>query len=406
VTVDNTQFPATVDSQTSLPKKRQVRTPQGPKTVPVALVEPATNEPAPKSRRASGESSPLIPLLLIGIGGYLAWFGVKYWRGTGPAVWPSYPIKSVLQGKGIPPNTPAESNATQVTAYETAAAGGIAASEGGVPGPVGGGGQGSQAIASDALKYKGAGYVYGGAPGSGAGNWDCSSFANAVIGRDLKMAIPGYKAGAYDGSQHGPAVDDWLLTSLCETVVSPAAGDIVCWQGAGPAGHMGIAISATQLISALDPAQGTNITLIGTTHPGVPVARRVIAATASPGGGPSPGASETLIIRAILGAMGAPQNQPNINSMASWISHETPWPPVARFNPMNTTESAPGATDYNSVGVKNYTSWGQGIAATVATLTGGYPGIVAGFRSGQGVCGPGHAAEFLKWSGGGYASIC
>lgn len=62
--------------------------------------------------------SPIFPLLLIGAGAYLMWFGVKYWRGTGAASWPTYVVKSALQGKGIPPNIPAPPPGTQVTAYE------------------------------------------------------------------------------------------------------------------------------------------------------------------------------------------------------------------------------------------------------------------------------------------------
>lgn len=55
----------------------------------------------------------------------------------------------------------------------------------------------------------------------------------------------------------------------------------------------------------------------------------------------------------------------------------------ARFNPLNTTESWPGATDYNPQGVKNYPSGSAGVAATAATLLNGhYPGIVADLRDG------------------------
>ncbi|HEV2317346.1 MAG TPA: hypothetical protein VGV89_07215 [Thermoplasmata archaeon] len=62
--------------------------------------------------------APVVPLLLVGFGAYLIWFGIKYWRGAGPAVWPSYPIKSVLQGKGVPPNETATTATAVLTAYE------------------------------------------------------------------------------------------------------------------------------------------------------------------------------------------------------------------------------------------------------------------------------------------------
>ena len=125
-------------------------------------------------------SAPVVPLLMILAGGYLLWFGVKYWRGAGPAVWPSYPIKSVLQGKGLPAPEPATTAETQLASYEQAASGSIG-------GPLGKGASG-QAIASDALRYKGAPYKWGGAMPSG---WDCSGFVNYVIGHDLGMTIPG-----------------------------------------------------------------------------------------------------------------------------------------------------------------------------------------------------------------------
>ena len=40
----------------------------------------------------------------------------------------------------------------------------------------------------------------------------------------------------------------------------------------------------------------------------------------------------------------------------------------ARFNPLNTTLVLPGSTAYNSIGVQNYTSYDQGVQATVSTL--------------------------------------
>jgi hypothetical protein len=50
--------------------------------------------------KAGPVSAPVIPVLLIAVGGYLAWFAVRYWRQD--EKWPSDPIKAVLQGKGLP----------------------------------------------------------------------------------------------------------------------------------------------------------------------------------------------------------------------------------------------------------------------------------------------------------------
>jgi cell wall-associated NlpC family hydrolase len=120
-----------------------------------------------------------------------------------------------------------------------------------------GGTVGGSAIAEDALKYQGAGYVWAGSPGSGAGHWDCSSFCNAVIGRDLGMAIPMYAAGKYIGQAHGPNTLVWLAWSGCRKVSSPEPGVLAIWQT-----HMGICIGGSKMISALDTRYGTVVTTI------------------------------------------------------------------------------------------------------------------------------------------------
>lgn len=119
--------------------------------------------------------------------------------------------------------------------------------------------------------------------------------------------------------------------------------------------------------------------------------------------------SESAFIRAVLADLGAPATQANISSLASWFPHEFPsWPPAAADNPMASTMPEPGATVFNSAGVRNYVSATQGAQATAATLADGrYPGIVAALRSGRGLCGdPSLAGEFLTWSGGGYSAVC
>jgi len=40
----------------------------------------------------------------------------------------------------------------------------------------------------------------------------------------------------------------------------------------------------------------------------------------------------------------------------------------ARYNPLNTTLKMTGSTNFNSVGVQNYTSYAEGLAATAATF--------------------------------------
>lgn len=63
----------------------------------------------------------IIPVLSVSIGGYLAWFAVKYWRSS-TVIWPSDPIKGILQGNGLPSSTPATTATAQLTAFETSLA--------------------------------------------------------------------------------------------------------------------------------------------------------------------------------------------------------------------------------------------------------------------------------------------
>lgn len=125
-------------------------------------------------------------------------------------------------------------------------------------------------------------------------------------------------------------------------------------------------------------------------------------------GGVTPsGPGEIAWITAFLTSIGAPPTQANIKSMSAWISRETPWPPVAKNNPMNTTQKMPGSTNFNSVGVQNYPTAAEGIAALRMTITNGrYSGIVSALRSGKGICGGGLGGEFSTWSGGGYSAVC
>jgi hypothetical protein len=114
---------------------------------------------------------------------------------------------------------------------------------------------------------------------------------------------------------------------------------------------------------------------------------------------------------ALLSSLGAPPTTANIQSLIHWRTHESPWdktPPdgaLYTHNPLNTTQSAPGAVSINSVGVKRYPSTVVGIAATRKTLlNGNYSDIVRALRSGKGL-GSGASHGLSTWSGGGYSSV-
>jgi hypothetical protein len=143
------------------------------------------------------------------------------------------------------------------------------------------------AIASDAIAYLGSPYVWGGAPGTRIGTdagTDCSGFVNMVLGRDLGMAVPGYGAGQYTGAEHGGTVADYIAWGGATTLgkgETPVAGDLVCY---GPDVHIGIATSAADFCSALNPSLGTLVTDISGAASGTIVYRRVNGVGTAPTG--------------------------------------------------------------------------------------------------------------------------
>lgn len=200
-------------------------------------------------------------LLLAGGGAVILYSGIKgkAWTKT---------LRNVISGEPIG-STPDHPILTAAQAYAVATPG--------VAAHAGGSSTGS-AIADDARQYIGTWtYVWGGAPGNGQ-RGDCSSFANAVIGRDLGLAIPLYRAGAYHGQAHGPNTLIWIAWSGAFRIKRQdvAAGDLAIWQT-----HMGIFTSPGRVVSALNPADGVKDLPIADAAPfgEVLVCRRLKAVT-------------------------------------------------------------------------------------------------------------------------------
>ena len=79
--------------------------------------------------------------------------------------------------------------------------------------------------------------------------------------------------------------------------------------------------------------------------------------------------------QALLKSLGMPMTADNVAAVVAWeMAEGGHWYNTAYYNPLNTTQSMPGATVFNSVGVKAYTSWAQGLKATVITMHNGYYG--------------------------------
>lgn len=88
-----------------------------------------------------------------------------------------------------------------------------------------------------------------------------------------------------------------------------------------------------------------------------------------------------IFFRHLNGALGIPATSENRKLEQAWHRAEGG---SAKWNPWNTEYGLPGATDYNSAGVKNYPKEIMGVAATMLTLGNGrYNGILGDLQSGK-----------------------
>lgn len=128
------------------------------------------------------------------------------------------------------------------------------------------------------------------------------------------------------------------------------------------------------------------------------------AAGGTPGDIQSPGQFAT----SLLASLGVPVTESNAAAIIAWAKAEGGnWNNSAKFNPLNTTQRMPGSSAMNSVGVQSYSSWAEGLAATVKTLNNGrYGDILNALKTGDASNQLGSAAQGLRtWSGGGYSTI-
>lgn len=103
--------------------------------------------------------------------------------------------------------------------------------------------------------------------------------------------------------------------------------------------------------------------------------------------------------RDVLARIGAPVTPQNMAAMQAWIKAEGT---KAQFNPLATCRRADGATDFNSVGVKNFVSYEQGVDTTVGAITNGlYDDVIAALRRGNDAFAVADAIEASPWGTGG-----
>lgn len=100
-----------------------------------------------------------------------------------------------------------------------------------------------------------------------------------------------------------------------------------------------------------------------------------------------------------LARLGMPQTAENVRAVVAWQQAEGT---AARFNPLATTQGGfDGATKFNSVGVKNYLSYEDGLAANARAITNGrYENILAALRRGTSAMEVAEAINSSPWGSG------
>ncbi len=108
--------------------------------------------------------------------------------------------------------------------------------------------------------------------------------------------------------------------------------------------------------------------------------------------------------QAFVKSLGMPMTADNVAAVVAWeMAEGGHWYNTAYYNPLNTTQSMPGATIFNSVGVKAYTSWAQGLKASVITIRNGYyGGILDALRRGNDAQAVADAVAASPWGTGSF----
>jgi hypothetical protein len=101
----------------------------------------------------------------------------------------------------------------------------------------------------------------------------------------------------------------------------------------------------------------------------------------------------------VLARLGAPKTEQNLAVMQAWVKAEGT---RAQFNPLATTRKAEGATNFNSVGVKNFTTYEQGVDTTIGAITNGlYDDVIAALKRGDDAYAVADAIAASPWGSGG-----
>lgn len=100
----------------------------------------------------------------------------------------------------------------------------------------------------------------------------------------------------------------------------------------------------------------------------------------------------------LLGRLGMPKTRENVRAIVAWQLAEGT---RAAFNPLAVNRDHPGATDFNSHGVKNYPTYDAGMQETVEGFHNGrYDQILAALASGNDARAVGTAVANSPWGTG------
>jgi len=111
---------------------------------------------------------------------------------------------------------------------------------------------------------------------------------------------------------------------------------------------------------------------------------------------------------AFLGVLGEPQTSCNLGAIEAWEAAEGgAWNNGAAANPLNTTEPEPGDWSINSVGVKAYPSWPEGLRANATAITNGlYGGVLSALRAGDSAQAVADAVASSPWGTAPFSAAC
>lgn len=111
------------------------------------------------------------------------------------------------------------------------------------------------------------------------------------------------------------------------------------------------------------------------------------------------GVDPTTWARDFLTKAGLPITAENVRAVEAWQQAEGT---AAKFNPLATTQGGyAGSTNFNSVGVKNFVSYQDGIDANAKVLNNGlYPNIIAAFKKGDSSLDVALAIKNSPWGSG------